>query len=138
MALGKIFDAAGSAMAAQSLRLNTVASNLANVNTVSSTAEGVYQPKQAVFEAVLRSAVGRRWCTGGQHWAKQYRPVPRYAPDHPLANDGVTSMRAGQRGRGNGQHDRRLANLSNQHRARKHGETFDARHLALRAVGEAR
>ena len=41
MALGKIFDAAGSAMAAQALRLNTVASNLANVNTVSSTAEGV-------------------------------------------------------------------------------------------------
>ena len=39
-------------MAAQALRLNTVASNLANVNTVSSTAEGVYQPKQAVFEVV--------------------------------------------------------------------------------------
>ena len=74
MALGKIFDAAGSAMAAQALRLNTVASNLANVNTVSSTAEGVYQPKQAVFEAVLAERGGGRWCTGGQHWAKQYRP----------------------------------------------------------------
>lgn len=88
MALGKIFDAAGSAMAAQALRLNTVASNLANVNTVSTTAEGVYQPKQAVFEAVLAErsggADGVRVASIGR---SNIAPVPRYAPDHPLAND---------------------------------------------------
>ena len=88
MALGKIFDAAGSAMAAQALRLNTVASNLANVNTVSSTAEGVYQPKQAVFEAVLAERSGGvdgvRVASIGR---SNIAPVPRYAPDHPLAND---------------------------------------------------
>jgi flagellar basal-body rod protein FlgC len=88
MALGKIFDAAGSAMAAQALRLNTVASNLANVNTVSSTAEGVYQPKQAVFEAVLAERSGEvdgvRVASIGR---SNIAPVPRYAPDHPLAND---------------------------------------------------
>ena len=38
--LFKIFDTAGSGMAAQSTRLNTVASNLANADTVSSTPEG--------------------------------------------------------------------------------------------------
>ena len=88
MALGKIFDAAGSAMAAQALRLNTVASNLADVNTVSSTAEGVYQPKQAVFEAVLAERSGGvdgvRVASIGR---SNIAPVPRYAPDHPLAND---------------------------------------------------
>ena len=35
-----IFDVAGSAMQAQSVRLNTVASNLANANTVAGTPEG--------------------------------------------------------------------------------------------------
>ena len=88
MALGKIFDAAGSAMAAQALRLNTVASNLANVNTVSSTAEGVYQPKQAVFEAVLAERSGGvdgvRVASIGR---SNIAPGPRYAPDHPLADD---------------------------------------------------
>lgn len=75
-------------MAAQALRLNTVASNLANVNTVSSTAEGVYQPKQAVFEAVLAERSGEvdgvRVASIGR---SNIAPVPRYAPDHPLAND---------------------------------------------------
>ena len=75
-------------MAAQALRLNTVASNLANVNTVSSTAEGVYQPKQAVFEAVLAERNGGvdgvRVASIGR---SNIAPVPRYAPDHPLAND---------------------------------------------------
>ena len=75
-------------MAAQSLRLNTVASNLANVNTVSSTAEGVYQPKQAVFEAVLAERSGGidgvRVASIGR---SNIAPVPRYAPDHPLADD---------------------------------------------------
>lgn len=75
-------------MAAQALRLNTVASNLANVNTVSSTAEGVYQPKQAVFEAVLAERSGGvdgvRVASIGR---SNIAPVPRYAPDHPLAND---------------------------------------------------
>lgn len=75
-------------MAAQALRLNTVASNLANVNTVSSTAEGVYQPKQAVFEAVLAERSGGvdgvRVASIGR---SNIAPVPRYAPDHPLADD---------------------------------------------------
>jgi flagellar basal-body rod protein FlgC len=37
MSLMKIFDTAGSGMAAQSLRLNTVASNLANADSVSNS-----------------------------------------------------------------------------------------------------
>ena len=39
MSLFSIFNVAGSGMAAQSLRLNTVASNLANADSVASTPE---------------------------------------------------------------------------------------------------
>ena len=48
----KAFDIAGSGMAAQSVRLNTTASNLANADSVSGTAAGVYKPRHPIFEAV--------------------------------------------------------------------------------------
>ena len=46
------FDIAGSGMAAQSVRLNTTASNLANADSVATTADGVYKPRHPIFEAV--------------------------------------------------------------------------------------
>ena len=46
----KILDIAGSAMMAQSKRLNVIASNLANVDSVSSATGEVYKPKHVVFE----------------------------------------------------------------------------------------
>ena len=55
--LFKIFDTAGSGMAAQSTRLNTVASNLANVDTVSSTAEGAYRAKEPLFATLHDNAL---------------------------------------------------------------------------------
>ena len=54
MASLKIFDIAGSGMAAESVRLNTVASNIANANSVASSADEVYKPRQVVFEEVRR------------------------------------------------------------------------------------
>ena len=41
-------------MAAESVRLNTVASNIANANSVASSADKVYKPRQVVFEEVRR------------------------------------------------------------------------------------
>jgi flagellar basal-body rod protein FlgC len=88
MALEQIFNAAGSAMAAQSVRLNTVASNLANVNTVSSTADGAYRPKQAVFESVLaQTQQGVDGVRVADIRRSAIDPIPRYAPAHPMAND---------------------------------------------------
>ena len=55
--LFKIFDTAGSGMAAQSTRLNTVASNLANADTVSSTPEGAYRAKEPLFATLHDSAL---------------------------------------------------------------------------------
>ena len=45
-----IFDISGRAMSAQLLRLNTVASNLANANNVSGSAEDAYRAIKPVFE----------------------------------------------------------------------------------------
>ncbi len=47
----RIFDIAGSALSAQSLRLNTVASNLANADSVSGDPNSVYKGRSPVFKA---------------------------------------------------------------------------------------
>jgi flagellar basal-body rod protein FlgC len=52
MSLFNIFNVAGSAMSAQAQRLNTVASNLANADSATSSTGEAYRAKQVVFEAV--------------------------------------------------------------------------------------
>lgn len=52
----KIFDIAGSGIAAQSVRLNTVASNLANADSVSGDPSTVYKARHPVFQSI-RDAV---------------------------------------------------------------------------------
>ena len=47
----KVFEIAGSALVAQSMRLNTVASNLANADTVASDPSKVFRARHPVFEA---------------------------------------------------------------------------------------
>ena len=51
MSLAKIFDISGSAMAAQSQRLNAVASNLANADSVAGADGRAYRARQVMFEA---------------------------------------------------------------------------------------
>ncbi len=51
MALFNVFDIAGSAMTAQSMRLNVVASNMANADSVTSSDGQPYRAKQVVFQA---------------------------------------------------------------------------------------
>lgn len=52
MSLSKVFDVAASAVAAQSRRLNTVASNLANADSAAAPGAQPYRARQVVFEAV--------------------------------------------------------------------------------------
>ncbi|MFK8077114.1 MAG: flagellar basal body rod protein FlgC [Granulosicoccus sp.] len=80
-----IFDIAGSAMRAQNLRLNTTASNLANVNTVTGSAEEAYRSRQPVFAAVLNGQIGGVESRGVVESNRQ--PEMRYEPGHPLANE---------------------------------------------------
>ena len=53
MSLFNIFNVAGSAMTAQNQRLNVVASNLANADSVSSSEGTTYRARQPVFAATL-------------------------------------------------------------------------------------
>ena len=85
----KVFDIAGSGMNAQNLRMNLVASNLANVDAVSSSIEQTYRARQPVFQAMLDQArlngpaVGVRM-TGVVE--SQAPLVREYAPQHALAD----------------------------------------------------
>lgn len=56
MSLSRIFDIAGSAVSAQSQRLNVVASNLANADTVAGPDGKAYKARQVVFQTELMGA----------------------------------------------------------------------------------
>jgi flagellar basal-body rod protein FlgC len=85
-----IFDVAGRAMAAQQVRLNTVASNLANANTVASTPEEAYRAMRPVFETVYAgtTATGRGVATVDTVAIARSDATPekRFQPHHPLAD----------------------------------------------------
>lgn len=62
MSLFNVFQLSASAMTAQSMRLNTVASNLANVDSIVGSDGQPYRAKQVVFEATPMGgnpAIGR-------------------------------------------------------------------------------
>ena len=84
-----IFDVAGRAMAAQQVRLNTVASNLANVMSVSGNPDTVYKPIKPIFETQYANVTGNNGIatvdTVGIQ-ASSAEPDKRYEPNHPLAN----------------------------------------------------
>ena len=90
MSLLGIFDVSGSAMSAQSVRLNITSSNLANAETVSSSTEKTYRARQPVFAAALSemrddgSLVGVR-VKGILESKAELRM--RYEPNHPLSNE---------------------------------------------------
>ncbi|MEB0041392.1 MULTISPECIES: flagellar basal body rod protein FlgC [unclassified Pseudomonas] len=54
MSLASVFSIAGTGMSAQTTRLNTVASNIANAETVSSSAGGTYRARHPVFATVMQ------------------------------------------------------------------------------------
>lgn len=91
MSLFKIFDIAGSGMMAQSLRLNTTASNMANANSVSTDADGAYRARHPVFSAMMSTLSGDEAAAVGVRVngivEQQTPPVRLYDPGNPLAND---------------------------------------------------
>jgi len=85
-----IFNIAGSGMSAQSLRLNLVASNISNANSVSSSLKDVYKSRQPVFQAELNKMMGKKQAASGVNILgvveSQAPPVMEYAPNHPMAD----------------------------------------------------
>jgi flagellar basal-body rod protein FlgC len=53
MALDNIFGIGGSALNAQTVRMNAVASNLANASTVATTEAQAFRGKRAVFKTIM-------------------------------------------------------------------------------------
>ncbi|HQT31288.1 MAG TPA: flagellar basal body rod protein FlgC [Thiobacillus sp.] len=93
MSLFNIFNVAGSAMNAQSQRLNVVASNLANADSAVGANGEAYKAKQVVFAA---TPMGKDGATGVNVAAVIEDPSPMklvYDPKNPLADDkGYVSM----------------------------------------------
>lgn len=94
MALLNIFDIAGSALTAQSQRLNVAASNLANADSVTGPDGQPYRAKQVVFQ--VNAAPGA--ATGGVKVAdvieSQAPDKLVYEPGNPLADaKGYVKMR---------------------------------------------
>ena len=82
-----IFDVAGSAMNAQSVRLSTVASNLANADTISGNPDAVYQAKLPVFTAApVAGDPGLSGVRVTEVVDSTAAPLKRYEPGHPLAD----------------------------------------------------
>lgn len=100
MSLSSVFNIAGTGMSAQSTRLNTISSNIANAETVSSSINQTYRARHPVFATMFESSMqGDR----GSLFADQDEAgrgvqvlgivedqsslMPRYEPNHPAADD---------------------------------------------------
>ncbi|MBI3228628.1 MAG: flagellar basal body rod protein FlgC [Burkholderiales bacterium] len=87
MSLFNIFNVAGSAMSAQSQRLNTVASNLANADSATSVNGQPYRAKQVIFEAQAVDAANAQGVRVKQVVEDAAPPKMVYDPKHPMADD---------------------------------------------------
>lgn len=87
MSLFNMFNISGSALTAQSMRLNTVASNLANADSAISSDGQPYRAKQVVFEAVPMPSDAARGVRVSQVVEDNSPPRMVYDPQSPLADE---------------------------------------------------
>ncbi len=80
-----IFDISGRAMAAQLMRLNTTASNLANAGTVAGSEQGAFRSLKPVFRTVMGQE-GAATVAVDRVVSAQTAPTKRHDPTHPLAD----------------------------------------------------
>src|SRR5882757_167659 len=93
MSLFNVFNTAGSALNAETIRLNTTASNLANAESVNGDSTKIYRARHPVFQTMMDTSaasfdeqdagVGVRVLGVVESAAP---PLMRYAPENPLAN----------------------------------------------------
>lgn len=104
MSIFNILDIAGTAMNAQSVRLNATASNLANAESVSSSIEQTYKARRPLFSAAYAEAVQRQKENGegldpvsGEPYGvgvslrgvveSDAPAIQEYNPNHPMADE---------------------------------------------------
>ncbi len=103
MSVFRILDIAGTAMNAQSIRLNATASNLANAESVSSSVETTYRARRPLFSAAMEEALKLQQNVGEPVEPSTGEPygvgvclkgivesdapaIREYSPNHPLAD----------------------------------------------------
>lgn len=101
MSLSNVFDIAGSGMNAQSIRMNTTASNIANAESASSSAEETYRARKPWFSVMQKTflevdannqfkGAEKNIGVGVQVDGIVEKDAPlqmRFQPDHPMANE---------------------------------------------------
>lgn len=92
MSLFNVMDIASTGMSAQSVRLNTTASNVANANSVSSSYDATYRARHPVFAAEMKQASHEQQTTGSGvkvlGVVESQKPLQiEYSPGHPMADE---------------------------------------------------
>ena len=89
MSMFQVFNVTGSAISAQSQRLNVVASNLANADTVAGPDGSAYKARQVTFQSELMGQMGDAASTGVKvsNISEDQTPGRRvHDPKHPSAD----------------------------------------------------
>ena len=84
-----VFDVGARALSAQMVRMNTVASNLANADTVSTTKDGAFRALRPVFETSYADAMGQTGLATSdvaEVVMLDRTPEREFRPDHPAAD----------------------------------------------------
>lgn len=91
MSLFNVMDIASTGMSAQSVRLNTTASNVANANSVSSSSDATYKARHPVFAAALQKASQDQGAGVGVNVlgiVESTKPLQvEYSPGHPMSDE---------------------------------------------------
>ena len=88
--INTIFDVASRSMSAQLVRLNTIASNLANAGNISGTEDEAYRAMKPIFKTTYAANVkdsGISTTEVAGITTSERRPERTYMPNHPLADD---------------------------------------------------
>ena len=93
MYLFSVFNVSGSALNAQTIRLNTTASNLANAESANGDPSKVYRARHAVFQTMVDhsdTSVGGEGASAGVRVLgiveRTAPPTARFEPNNPQAN----------------------------------------------------
>lgn len=90
MSLFNIFDISATGMSAQSIRLNTTASNIANADSVSSSIDKTYRARHPVFAAEMQKAAAHQPQSVGVKVlgiVESNKPLNvEYSPNNPMAD----------------------------------------------------
>ncbi len=90
MSILNVFSIAGSALNAQSQRLNVVASNLANADSATSASGGAYRARQVIFQATPMGGNQVKFGAGVKVSQVIEDPSPMkkvFDPKHPAADE---------------------------------------------------